>query len=183
MLRADGYDAIGIDPKAPDEPNYQRIEVEHAELPHDVDAVIASTSLHHVADPGKVIDRITAMLRPGGVVLVLEWAWESFDEDTANWGFARLAPDDDGWLGRRRDKWLASGRDWPTYLRAWAEQEGLHAGEALIRSLDDRLERRRLSYGPYLFADLAGITEADEQAAIDAGQIRATRIDYVGTLR
>jgi hypothetical protein len=50
MLRADGYDA-GIDPQAPDDAHYQPIEFERAEPPHQVDAVIASTSLHHVADP------------------------------------------------------------------------------------------------------------------------------------
>jgi hypothetical protein len=47
--------------------------------------------------------------------------------------------------------------------------------------LDERLERRLLSYGPYFFADLADTSEADEQRAIDAGRIRATRIDYVAT--
>jgi hypothetical protein len=51
MLRAEGYDAIGIDPQAPEQPHYRRIEFERAELPPQVDAVVASTSLHHVADP------------------------------------------------------------------------------------------------------------------------------------
>jgi len=37
--------------------------------------------------------------------------------------------------------------------------------------------------GPYFFPDLACTTEADEQAAIDGGHIRPTRIDYVGTRR
>lgn len=35
-------------------------------------------------------------------------------------------------------------------------------------------------YGPYFFADLAGTSEADEQAAIDSGQIQANRIRYTG---
>ncbi len=154
MLRSDGYDAIGIDPEAPDEAHYQRIQFEHAELPQQVDAVIASTSLHHV------------------------------NEETANWCFKRLGPQDEaGWLHHRRDEWLASGREWPSYLRDWAEREGLHPGEALVRLLDERLERALLTHGPYFFPDLAGTTEADEQAAIDAGQIRASRIDYAGTLR
>jgi len=67
MLRADGYDAVGIDPQAPDDAHYQPIEFERAELPHQIDAVIASTSLHHVAHPavrGKLpldlIDRSSA---------------------------------------------------------------------------------------------------------------------------
>src|SRR3954454_13626231 len=87
MLRADGYDAVGIDPQAPDEPHYQRIEFERAELPLQVDAVVASSSLHHVADPADVIDRITTTVRAGGAVVIVEWAWEKFDERTAKWCF------------------------------------------------------------------------------------------------
>jgi SAM-dependent methyltransferase len=184
MLRSSGYEATGIDPEAPDEAHYQRIEFEHAELPQQVDAVVASTSLHHVADPAAVIDRITSTLTTGGAVVVVEWAWEKFDEQTAEWCFERLGPDHEaGWLHRRRDEWLASGQEWSHYLRDWAEREGLHSGEVLLRLLDERLKRRLLNHGPYFFADLVDTTDADEQAAIDAGQIRATRIDWVGALR
>jgi SAM-dependent methyltransferase len=182
-LRADGYDAIGIDPEAPDEPHYQRIEFERAELPERVDAVVASTSLHHVADPAVVIGRIAGTLGGSGVVIVVEWAWERFDEQTAEWCFERLPPEDEGWLNRRRSQWLASGQDWPSYLRGWAEEEGVHRGDALVRLLDEQFERRLLMQGPYFFADLASTTEAEEKAAIDAGRIRAGRIDFVGTLR
>ena len=181
MLRADGYDALGIDPQAPDEAHYQRIEFELADLPRQVDAVVASTSLHHVADPALVIDRITGTLASGGTVVVVEWAWEKFDEQTAEWCFKRLGPDDEaGWLHRRRDEWLDSGHEWPSYLREWTEREGLHPGYLLLRLLDERLERRLLACGPYFFPDLAGNSQADEQTAIDAGHIRPTRIDYVG---
>ena len=41
---------------------------------------------------------------------------------------------------------------------------------------------RRATYAPYFFAELGNVAEADEQAAIDAGEIRATGIRYVGTL-
>ena len=182
MLRADGYDAVGIDPQAPDDAHYQPIEFERAELPHQVDAVIASTSLHHVADPAQVIDRITSTLTSGGALVVVEWAWERFDEQTAAWCFKRLGPDDQaGWLHRRRNEWLASGQDWPRYLRDWAERDRLHPGELLLRLLDERLARQLLTHGPYFFPDLVNTTEADEQTAIHAGQIQPTRIDYVGT--
>jgi SAM-dependent methyltransferase len=182
-LRADGYDAIGIDPEAPEEAHYQRIEFERAELPEGVDAVVASTSLHHVADPAEVISRIAGTLRNGGAVVVVEWAWEKFDQETADWCFERLPTGGEGWLNRRRSEWLVSGRDWPSYLRCWAEEEGVHRGEVLVRLLDEEFERQLLTLGPYFFADLASTTEAEEQAAIDAGQIRAGRIDFVGALR
>src|ERR1051326_2739752 len=184
MLRADGYDPVGIDPKAPEQPGYQRIEFERAELPSDVNAVVASTSLHHVADPADVIDRIAGALTSGGTVVIVEWAWESFDEETAAWCFERLPADgEEGWLHRRRDEWLASGRDWPSYLRDWAERDGVHPSELLLRLLDERFERQLLTRGPYLFADLAGTAEAEEQAAMAAELLQPTRIDYVGTLR
>src|SRR6266550_4113322 len=184
MLHADGYDAVGIDPQAPDEPHYQRIEFEQAELPLQADAVVASTSLHHVADPADVIDRITTAVRAGGAVVIVEWAWEKLDERTAEWCFNRLGRDEEaGWLQRRRDEWLASGQEWPSYLRDWAEREAVHPGNVLVRLLDERLERRLLADGPYFFPDLAGTTEDDEQAAIDAGLIQSTRIDYVGQRR
>jgi SAM-dependent methyltransferase len=183
MLRSEGYDAMGIDPAAPHEPQYQRLEFEHALLPDKVDAFVASTSLHHVTDPAEVIDRITGTLRSGGAVLVVEWAWEKFDEQTADWCFERLQSEGEpGWLNRRRDEWLASGQEWSSYFRDWAEEEGLHRGEVLVRLLDERLERSLLAFGPYFFPGLASTTEAEEQAAIDAGQIRATRIDYCGRL-
>jgi hypothetical protein len=72
---------------------------------------------------------------------------------------------------------------WPTYLRDWTERKGLHSRAALVRLLEERFERRLLTTGPYFFPDLADTTEADEQSAIDAGQIRSNRIDYVGTRR
>ena len=46
-----------------------------------------------------------------------------------------------------------------------------------------RFDRQLLTYGPYFFPDLAGITERDEQAAIDAGAIQANRISYAGRRR
>ncbi len=183
MLRAKGYDAVGIDPQAPEQPHYRRIEFECAELPPH-DAVVASTSLHHVADPAAVIDRISSTLASGGTVVIVEWAWERFDEKTAAWCFERLGPDiEAGWLHRRRDEWLASGREWQSYLRDWAEGDGLHPGAVLLRLLDERFERQLLTRGPYFFPDLVDTTEADEQSAIDAALIRPTRIDYVATRR
>jgi SAM-dependent methyltransferase len=184
MFRADGYDAIGIDPEAPDGPHYQQTQFERAELPQHVDAVVASASLHHVSNPAAVLDRITSSLAHGGRLVVVEWAWEAFDEQTAEWCFERLRGDDEsGWLHRRRDEWLASGEGWSSYLQEWAEREELHRSETVLRLLDERLERQFLRYGPYFFPHLAHTTEADEQAAIDAGQIRATRIEWAGALR
>jgi SAM-dependent methyltransferase len=185
MLGKDGYGASGIDPEAPAGPGYHQMEFERYDPPSSVDAVVASTSLHHVADVGEVLDLVVAALAPGGVLVVLEWARERFDEATARWCFDRLQePEGEhGWLHERRAQWQESGQPWETYCRSWAEGEGLHTGRDILAQLDARFDCHELTYGPYLFPDMAGITEHDEQAAIDAGHIQATRIQYVGTRR
>jgi SAM-dependent methyltransferase len=183
-LSSSGYDVIGVDPEAPEGVEYRRSQFERADLESDFDVVIASTSLHHVVDPAVVIGRIASVLGYAGTVVVVEWAWEDFDELTARWCFARLGPGGDaGWLRRRRDDWLASGQEWEEYLRGWAESERVHSSAALLRLLDQSFDRQHLSRGAYAFPDLAGTSEEDELAAIEAGEIRATRIDYVGRVR
>jgi SAM-dependent methyltransferase len=193
MLRSAGYDAVGVDPEAPDGPWYQRAEFERYAVPGPVGAVVACTSLHHVADVGAVLDRVAAALVPGGAMVVVEWARERFDEPTARWCFDRLPSassgpatpphDDHNWLRERRDEWRASGLPWEGYCRAWAEEEGMHEGQAIVRALDALFDQRFLASGPFFFADLADVSEEDEQAAIAAGAIQAGRIAYVGRSR
>jgi SAM-dependent methyltransferase len=182
MLRASGYAATGVDPEAPQQPGYRQIEFERYDLPGTVDAVVACTSLHHVGDLGQVLDLAHGALAPGGVMAVVEWARERFDEATARWCFDRLPPADGepGWLAERREQWQASGDSWEACCRSWAEAEGLHSGQDILRELQARFATDELGYGPYFFAELGETSEAEEQAAIDAGQIQANRIDYYG---
>jgi hypothetical protein len=49
--------------------------------------------------------------------------------------------------------------------------------------LDERFECEHLERGAYFFPDLAETTEEEELTAIEARQIRATRLDYVGRRR
>ena len=185
MLRSAGYDAAGVDPEAPEGPWYHRVGFEQCEMPGPARAVVACTSLHHVVDLGEVLNRARALLVAGGSLVVVEWARESFDEATARWCFDRLPQpsEEPGWLQQRHDQWRASGLPWADYCRAWAQEEGLHTGQDIVGELDARFDSQMLDYGPYFFPDLAGISEDDEQAAIDAGDIQANRIAYVGQRR
>jgi SAM-dependent methyltransferase len=180
-----GYHAVGVDPEAPEGSGYRQIEFERYEPPQPVDCVVASLSLHHVADLKEVLDRLAARLVPGGVLVALEWAWERFDEATARWCFARLTPPTPGaapgWLHKHQERWAASGQPWDGYLRAWATEERLHPGEDIVRGLDARFDRQFYVEAPYFFADLATTSQAEEQAAIDAGLLQAGGIRYAAT--
>lgn len=182
MMEAAGYHATGVDPEAPPGPSYRKVELERYEMPDQLDAMVACTSLHHVADLAAALDLVAGVLVPGGRVVIVEWARERFDEATARWCFARLPGphDDPGWLHQRQAQWRESGQPWDACLRSWAHAEGLHAGQDILDELDARFERLAVAYGPYFFADLAGTSDADEQAAIDSGLIQANRIQYMG---
>jgi SAM-dependent methyltransferase len=185
MLRSAGYAAIGVDPEAPEGPWYHQVGLERYEMPEPAQTVVACTSLHHVADLGEVLNLAGTALVAGGSLVVVEWARERFDEATARWCFDRLpqVSDHPSWLQQRHDQWRASGLPWDGYCQAWAREEGLHAGQDILRELDARFDPQLLAYGPYFFPDLAGISEDDEKAAIDAGEIQANRIAYVGRRR
>jgi hypothetical protein len=124
------------------------------------------------------VSSIAGALARAGVVVVVEWDWERFDEATARWGFERAEAG--GWLARRHEGWTASGQPWESYLRSWAEEHGIHRAQQLLAELDDRFEQVACNRGPYLFADLAHTTEEQERAAIEEGAISALRLDYVG---
>jgi SAM-dependent methyltransferase len=177
-LRQSGYEALGIDPQAPNGAEYVQAEFEHSDLPTPLHGVIACTSLHHVADPGEVVAKIAAGLDPGGVLVVVEWDWEAIGEETARWAFERAEPD--SWLSRRQEGWKASGQPWDGYFRTWASEHGIHGAPALLRELDERFQRVVCERGPFFFADLVQTGEADELEAISSGKIPAVRIDYVG---
>jgi SAM-dependent methyltransferase len=137
-MRTLSHDAIGIDPNAPAEPWYEQIEFERSLTGQGADVVVASTSLHHVADLDVVLDRIRSLLSPAGRVVVVEWAHERFDEPTARWCFDRLAPSDENhhdhpsWLHVHRDDWQRSGQSWDAYFAAWQGGEPLHPGSMIV---------------------------------------------------
>jgi SAM-dependent methyltransferase len=85
-----GHDAVGVDPEAPAGDVYHRRQFEEYSVGAPVDAVVACTSLHHVSDLGVVLDKVADSLVPGGVLVIVEWDWQRFDEATALWCFDRL---------------------------------------------------------------------------------------------
>jgi SAM-dependent methyltransferase len=176
------FQAIGIDPGAPEGPDYRRTTFEQYRPSRPAEAVVACTSLHHVTDLDTTLDGISKALAPDGVLVVVEWAWERLDEPTLQWCFARLArdPEEPSWLHTQRDECRAAGQPWAAFQQQWADQEHMHLSETILRRLADHFEPSLQRRGPYLFHDLDNTPEADEQAAIDTGLIQATRADFVG---
>jgi SAM-dependent methyltransferase len=177
-LVAAGYDALGIDPLAPMGDTFRRIRVEDLDEENAYDAVVAARSLHPIRDLGHALDRLAALLQPGGVLVVDEIGWDLVDEPTLDWLY-----------GERRALASAGRGQAPASLESvreeWeADHLGIHGFEALRQELADRFEEREFAWTPFLYRQLGGVaTEVLEQALIDADAIRALGFRYVGTPR
>ena len=178
-LAVDGYDVLGIDPLAPEGECFRRILLEDLELDEGpYDAVVASHSLHHVRDLGQALDRIVALLRPAGALVLDEHGWDLADEATLDWLYNQrraLAAAGQGEapasLDELRDEWAA-------------EHVGLHGFEVLRAEVDARFDERSFVRAPFLYRLLGGVaTEVLEQALIDAGAIQALAFRYAGAAR
>lgn len=178
-LLAQGREALGVDPNAPQGAAYRRTVVEDVPEQGVFGAVVACTSLHHVPDLEALAVQLRSLLRPGGLAVVIEWAWERIDDATAEWSFARLGDSADSWLTSHRAGWLESGLTWDEYLHRWADQDGVLPGAAVRDALARHLETVVDQDGPYFFPYLA-IGAAEEQEAIDAGVIQPVGIRWVG---
>jgi SAM-dependent methyltransferase len=171
-LAGAGHDVTAIDPEAPDGPLFRRVTLEDFVEPGPFDAVVASRSLHHLPDLAKAVDRIAALLRAGGVLVLNEFAKDRLEGPTAAWYYES-----------RRALAAAGGRDAPASFGACVHEEhgDIHAYEDMRRELDRRFAERLLVWVPYLHEELGeAVSEDAERALIDTGKIRATGFRYVG---
>jgi SAM-dependent methyltransferase len=170
-----GWDVLAIDPMAPAGDIFRRLLLEELDVDEGpFDAVVAVLSLHHVRELDAGLDRIHALLRPGGLLAVEEFAWDLADEATFDWLLEQRRAHGHAGPGTRAE--LAA--EWR------AEHLGLHGYEALRRELDARFEERTFTREPHLHREVGGReAEVLERALIESGTIRALGFRWTGTPR
>jgi SAM-dependent methyltransferase len=169
-----GYDVTAIDPRAPEGPIFRRIKLEDVDPDERFDAVVASRSLHHIADLDLALDRIGGLLPPDGRLILEEFAWDRFDEPTGDW-----------YDRQRRILIAVAGDDGRPSAAGWGDHHaGNHTYEEMRRSLDARFQAQTFEWIPYLYRYLGGVaTEELERSLIDAGAINAIGFRFVGVPR
>ena len=190
LVRA-GHSVTAIDPRAPEGPIFRPVGIEEFTEPGPFDYVVASLSLHHIENLEGALDKIADVLRTGGNLVVVEFAWDRIDDATAEWSLERLPvaslSEKHSWLGRRCQEWVRGGRGETraraeSYFAEWAGEEGLHSSRRIRDELGRRFVERFFQWVPYFYLDLReDVSESDESAAIEAGTINSTGIRYVGT--
>ena len=84
-LRTAGFEAIGIDPEAPAEEGFLQLPLEKQPADSRFDAAVAIRSLHHVHALETALDRLHAVLRPWGRLVLFEFAVENLDASARGW--------------------------------------------------------------------------------------------------
>jgi SAM-dependent methyltransferase len=85
LLLKRGYDAVGLDPEAPEGPGFVRRTLEAFECDLEFDAAVAVRSLHHLHDLDRALDNIRDAVKPGGRLILFEFAIESVDAGAKEW--------------------------------------------------------------------------------------------------
>jgi SAM-dependent methyltransferase len=173
-LVARGYDVTAIDPEAPEGPIFRRLTIEAFDDPEPFDAVVASRSLHHIADLGTVLEKLRNSLRAESVLVLEEFSPDRLDASTA------------GWYEAQRRILVAAGREpsGPT-VEEWADHHAdVHSYETMRRELNGHFAERYFAWRPYLYRYLEGFaTEELERTLIEAQAIQPLGWRYVGTAK
>lgn len=131
------------------------------------DAILFTSSLHHIHPLGEALERALAVLKPGGTLLAEEFAVEAPDESTARWYYgmqALLAGQ--GVMRKPHDHDHAHGEHAPAHhgtevppLERWRSEHRheppLHTGGEMLEGIRARFTDVRHATGPYLYRYIA----------------------------
>ena len=166
-----GYDAVGVDPRAPEGERFRAVEL--AEVDEErFDAVVAERVFHHVHPLDAAVDKLARMT---SLVVLDEFAWDRID-----------APSQD-WYERQHRAVAAAGGDpvGPADLDEWRTKfRDLIPSDRLLAAFRRRFAERSYEPRPYFYRWLDGpVTEPLEQSLVDAGAIAPIGFRWVGVRR
>ncbi|MFL5911307.1 MAG: class I SAM-dependent methyltransferase [Gaiellaceae bacterium] len=138
-----GYDATGVDPRAPAGPRF--LQTDFREVAGTFDAVVAGRVIHHLDPLGDAVDRL-ASLAP--LLIVDEFAWDLIDPELQAWYEAERAARPDAIGPPTLDEWR------------W-RHPGLHPHDVLLEALRARYDERVLEWIPYFHHWLGDVESPD----------------------
>jgi hypothetical protein len=138
-----GYDAIGVDPRAPEGERFRRVDFR--EVDGEFDAAVAGRVIHHLAPLDEALDHLAAL---APLLVVDEFAWDLIDPALQAWYEAEYV--------RRPD---AVG---PPDIDQWRwRHPGLHPHDVLLAGLRARYDELALEWVPYFHRWLGDVESPD----------------------
>jgi SAM-dependent methyltransferase len=135
------------------------------------DALVFTSSLHHIAPLAKAVERAHALLRPNGLLVADEFDVEAPDALTLRWYY------DVQELLVAADRYPADRLDEPNddvgarWLRAHHHEPRLHTGAEMRAALAERFRILSHARGEYLHRYIAGGVSGHERGSAIASQV------------
>lgn len=171
-LQGLGQQIIGIDssPEAVHEARRLGVDARVAHWPEfddqSFDAILFTRSLHHIHHLDEAIEKAAAVLKPTGVVMVEDFAFDEIDWATVEWFYSilallntcgRLIFDDEDSFGKAL--WRGNG-DFEIWHRE--HDHDLHPAVKMFSVLKNELTPLMEASAPYLYRYLCPLLEGNE---------------------
>jgi len=157
-LAGRGYDVAAIDPALgrPDAADAARVRWIDADfLYHSendrYDVVLFTRSLHHLESLETALERAAGVLRPGGVVLAEEFAFDRVNLPTARWFYDLQSVLGAGGLLDAFEAGGEEGNPLGRWRREHTQDGPLHSGHAMLAAARERFELTLVEEAPYLY--------------------------------
>ena len=157
-LKNSGYAMTGIDlePESVGSARERGIEAVEGDVRTyrggPFDAVVFTRSLHHCEAISEVVERAHSMLKPGGCVVLEEFAVEKMDLETARWYYElQSLLEATGILPADPTHETPASTQLERWFEEHAEEGEIHTGEDMIVALGSRFSIQATHSAPYLY--------------------------------
>jgi SAM-dependent methyltransferase len=162
-LSSAGYEVVAIDPASEAE-NVRRLPLHELE-DEPFDVAVAVVSLHHIEPLVESFERLAALVRPGGRLVIDEVDFDQLDERAARW-------------------WLARSGHAAEPADVLGVRDHMHSLARLREALRPHFELGEPVRGAYLYRwNIPTDVRAEEEAGIAAGELPAMGARLVGIRR
>jgi SAM-dependent methyltransferase len=178
QLRARGHEIIGVELSAEDvqlarAEGMEVYEADFLQFTEDpFDAVLFTRSLHHIAGLSEAVARARDLLKPGGLLLVEDFAVERADRRTAAWFYHVQA------VLVAAEALLHDPHPGPAdplvrWERDHLHDPPLHTGEELVAAVEDRFNILLVERPCYLYRYFCGKLREDTEGCRLANEVFA----------
>ncbi len=168
-----------------------------SDVPGTYDVVLFSRVLHDLPHPGNTLARAHRLLKNGGWVVCLEYAYDGMDRSAATWLYQiRRTLELTGWYSSHLPEDPEEGVESILRENLYGRKEHINKFEEMRLPLEQLFVKERLSWHCYhcwdVFRDmrvpdrnrekaLASLFKRMEQLLIDSGEIQPVLFRFVGT--